>query len=161
MRASAGGSTVTWRSRVASYSVLWRHVGAMHLSGAVLLLTFVVPPLWLVDAAYSGPPGDPTSDYSPLVLLLVPPLAVSLHVLVQIPAGLLGSWLGGGRRTLARYGVAVGVAAVLSLLLFWSLDDGGGWAGVLPTWGDAMARTAAGLGAYMWVVRPRPVRVNG
>lgn len=156
MGASAGGSAAVRRRGTASRPTPWRHLGAMHLSGAVLLFTFVLPPMWLVDAYYAAPPDDPTAG-SPLALLFIPPLVVCFHVLVQIPAGLLGSWLGRGRTAPVRYGGAVVVAGVLTLLLLWNLEDGG-WDGVLPMWGDAVARAALGLGAYLWVVRPRAER---
>ncbi|WP_234375359.1 hypothetical protein [Streptomyces sp. CB01373] len=126
------------RSIGASHSAL-RHLGAMHLSGAILLLTFLVPPLWMLDAGYATPPGNPTAD-SPFVLLLAVPLAcASFHVTVQIPAGLLGAWLGRSRTTLVKYGSAVMVASALSLLVFWSLGWNA-WGSILPVWADAMVR---------------------
>ncbi|MFD5031410.1 hypothetical protein ACFWM0_13490 [Streptomyces sp. NPDC058405] len=131
----------------------------MHLSGAMLLLTFLVPPLWMLDAAYATPPGDPTAD-SPLVLLLVVPMAcASFHVMVQIPAGLLGVWLGRRRTTLVKYGSAVVVASALSLLLFWSLGWNA-WGSILPAWADAMVRGSIGLAGYMWVMRSQPESVR-
>jgi len=127
----------------------------MHLSGAILLLTFLVPPFWMLDAGYPTPPGDPTAD-APFILLFAVPLAcAALHVMVQIPAGLLGSWLGRSRTTWAQYGSAVGVAGALSLLLFWSVG-GDAWGGIVPAWADAMARGSLGLAGYMWVVRAVP-----
>ncbi|MGW4224991.1 hypothetical protein ACWEG1_16205 [Streptomyces bauhiniae] len=119
-----------------------RHVGAMHLSGLVLLCSFVVMPSWPAEAAYAAPPDDPTADAPFMVLLVVPLLVLGLHVAVQIPAGLLSARL--GRGTWGRYGVSVAVAAALTLLLF---------RGDTGMWLDALARTALGLGAYAWVVR--------
>lgn len=146
--------TARGRSVGAPHSAL-RHLGAMHLSGAVLLLTFLVPPLWMLDSGYATPPGDPTAD-APFVLLLTVPLAcASFHVMVQIPAGLLGTWLGRGRTTLVRYGSAVIVASALSLLLFWSLGWNAGGS-VLPAWADATVRGSMGLAGYMWVMRVQP-----
>ncbi|WP_330173591.1 hypothetical protein OG875_08370 [Streptomyces sp. NBC_01498] len=128
----------------------------MHLSGAVFVLTFLVPPAWVwdvVDAAYATPPDDPTAD-APFLALVVPLVIVTFHVAVQIPAGLLGSWLGRRRTTLAGYGSAVVVAGVLSLLPLW----GQGW-DTFWIWLDFVARGAIGLGAYLWVVRARPAAV--
>ncbi|MCX4594959.1 hypothetical protein OG819_36335 [Streptomyces sp. NBC_01549] len=131
----------------------------MHLSGAILLLTFLVPPLWMLDAAYATPPGDPTAD-TPFVLLFTVPLAcASFHVLVQIPAGFLGDWLGRSRTTLVRYGSAVAVASALSLLLFWGLGWNS-WGSILPAWAVAMVRGSLGLVGYMWVMRAQPGSVR-
>ncbi|MFF7968524.1 hypothetical protein ACFZC3_24590 [Streptomyces sp. NPDC007903] len=118
-----------------------RHIGAMHLSGAVLLCSFVVWPAWLVEMAYATPPDDPTADSPVSAFLVIAPLVLLLHVAVQIPAGLLGAWF--GRGTWARYGVALAVAAPLTLLISWG-DTG--------MWLDALARTALGLGAYARVL---------
>ncbi|MFG2815782.1 hypothetical protein [Streptomyces sp. NPDC048410] len=118
-----------------------RHIGAMHLSGFVLLCSFVVMPSWLTEAAYATPPDDPTADAPFMVLLVVPLLVLGLHIAVQIPAGLMGAWL--GRGTWARYRVSVAVAAALTMLLF---------RGDTGMWLDALARTALGLGAYAWVL---------
>lgn len=118
-----------------------RHIGAMHLSGFVLLCSFVVMPSWLVEAAYATPPDDPTADAPFMVLLVVPLLVLGLHIAVQIPAGLMGAWF--GRGTWGRYRVSVAVAAALAMLLFW---------GSTGMWLDALARTVLGLGAYAWVL---------
>ncbi|MET7365931.1 hypothetical protein ABZS61_08870 [Streptomyces sp. NPDC005566] len=133
----------------------------MHLSGALLLLTFLVPPLWMLDVGYTTPPGDPTAD-APFALLLAVPLAcASFHVAVQIPAGLLGAWLGRSRTTPVAYGSAVMVASALSLLVFWGLGWDT-WGSILPAWADATVRGSIGLAGYMWVMRakPRSVRHN-
>ncbi|MFI1419936.1 hypothetical protein ACH4VX_18465 [Streptomyces sp. NPDC020731] len=123
----------------------------MHVSGALLLLTFLVPPFWMVDAGYASPAGDPTGDAPFLLLFAVPLICAGFHVAVQIPAGLLGVRLGRRRTTLFRYGSAVAVAGVLSSLLLWAAGRGVG-----PVWADAMVRGALGLAGYMWVVRARP-----
>ncbi|MFC5241448.1 hypothetical protein [Streptomyces atrovirens] len=133
----------------------------MHLSGAVLLFTFLVPPYWMAAAAYATPPGDPGADAPFLLLITVPSACAGFHVAVQIPAGLLGAWLGRRRTTAVQYGSAVAVAGVLSLLLLraagWNVGQD-----VVPVWADAMVRGALGLAGYMWVVRARsgsqPVR---
>ncbi|MFE2021499.1 hypothetical protein ACFW9O_26010 [Streptomyces sp. NPDC059499] len=125
------------------------------MSGGVLLLTFVVPPLWMLDVAYTTPPGDPTAD-APLAFLLAVPLACAgFHVTVQIPAGLLGAWLGRSRSTLVKFGSAVAVAGALSLLVFWSLGWNT-WGSILPPWADAMVRGSIALAGYMWVMRAQP-----
>ena len=127
----------------------------MHLSGAMLLLTFLVPPSWMLEAAYSVPPGDPTAD-APFILLIVVPLAcASFHVAVQIPAGLIGVWLGRRRTAPVKYRYAVAVAGALSLLLFWSLGWSA-WGSIWTAWADAMVRGSIGLAGYMWVMRTRP-----
>lgn len=132
-----GGSAARQRNVGSSPSAL-RHLGAMHLSGAVLLLTFLVPPFWMIDVGYAVPPNDPTAD-APLSLLIAVPLACAgFHVLVQIPAGFLGAWLGKNRTAPVKYGSAVVVAGVLSLLLFCGLGWVA-WGGILPAWADAMA----------------------
>lgn len=137
-----------------SHPVL-RHLGAMHLSGAVLLLTFVVPPFWMVDAGYATSPGDPTAD-SPFALLLAVPLAcVSFHILVQIPAGLLGFRLARSRTTPVKFGSTVVVAGSVSLPLLWSLGWNA-WDSVLPVWADAMVRGSLGLAGYTWLMRAQP-----
>ncbi|MFD4786039.1 hypothetical protein ACFWN1_02940 [Streptomyces sp. NPDC058459] len=118
-----------------------RHIGAMHLSGFVLLCSFVVPPLRVVEMAYATPPDDPTADNPGFAWLAALAMLLLLHVAVQVPAGLLGAWL--GRGTWGRYGVALAVAAPLTLLIAWGETD---------MWLDALTRTALGLGAYAWVL---------
>ncbi|PZH20065.1 hypothetical protein C1I97_01945 [Streptomyces sp. NTH33] len=80
-------------------------------------------------------------------------------MMVQIPAGLLGAWLGRSRTTLVKYGSAVVVASALTLLLLWSLA-GNAWGGIVPVWADAMVRGSLGLAGYMWVMRARPGSVR-
>jgi hypothetical protein len=152
------GPTVDGRSIRTSHSAL-RHLGAMHLSGAVLLLTFFLPPSWMVDAVYATPPDDPTADAPVLLLLVVPAAYAGFHILVQIPAGLLGVRLGRSRRTPVKYGSAVAVAGALSLLLLWSLGRNT-WGSILPAWADAMVRGSLGLAGYMWVMRDRSGSVS-
>ncbi|MBQ0985006.1 hypothetical protein KBZ10_10850 [Streptomyces sp. F63] len=136
-----------------------RHLGAMHLSGVLLLLTFLVPPFWMLDAADTTPPGDPTAD-SPFILLFAVPAACAMfHVLVQIPAGLLGARPGGNRTAPARYGSALAAAGVLS----WLLLRGLGWDagnGIVPVWADAMVRGSLGLAGYVRFVRSLPGSVR-
>ncbi|MFC7840500.1 hypothetical protein [Streptomyces sp. NPDC057382] len=131
----------------------------MHLSGIVLLLTFLVPPLWMVDAGYAVSDSDPTGD-APFALLLAVPLAcLGFHVLVQIPAGLAGAWWGGSRTAFVQYACAVLVAGALGLVVFLSLGWGP-WSRLWPAWADAMVRGALGLAVYTWAVRARPASVR-
>ncbi|MFH9012719.1 hypothetical protein ACH4C6_15180 [Streptomyces sp. NPDC017943] len=131
----------------------------MHLSGVVLLLTFLLPPLWMLDAGYAGSGSSSTGD-APFVLLLAVPVAcVGLHVFVQVPAGLVGAWWGRGRSAFVRYGCAVLVAGALGLLALWSLGWGS-WSSLVPAWADAMVRVSLGLAVYTWAVRARPASVR-
>ncbi|MDX5565477.1 hypothetical protein PYK79_22290 [Streptomyces sp. ID05-04B] len=41
------------------------HLAAMHLSGAMLLLTFLVPPAWALDAYAAAPVDNPSADGVP------------------------------------------------------------------------------------------------
>lgn len=132
-----------------------RHLGAMHLSGTVLLLTFLVPPLWMVNAAYATPPDDLTADAPFILLFSVSAMCLALHLAVQIPAGLLGSWLGRGRRAAAGYGFALATAGVLSLLLLYGVGWRSSSDGLLTLWADSMVRASLGLACYMWFVRTR------
>jgi hypothetical protein len=110
--------------------------------------------------ARTGQSPDCRAADTPFVLLFTVPLAcASFHVLVQIPAGFLGAWLGRSRTTPVRYGSAVAVASALSLLLFWSLGWNS-WGSILPAWADAMVRGSLGLVAYMWVMRAQPGSVR-
>ncbi|MEV6425560.1 hypothetical protein [Streptomyces sp. NPDC051662] len=134
-------------------------MGAMHLSGAILLLTFLVPPSWMLNPGYATSSGDPAADSPFILLFTVPLVCAGFHVMVQIPAGLLGGWLGRSRTTLVKYGSAVMVASALSLLLLWSLGWNA-WGSIMPAWADAMARGSLGLAGYMWVMRARPGSVR-
>ncbi|MBV2355961.1 hypothetical protein KUM39_16525 [Streptomyces sp. J2-1] len=130
-----------------------RHLGAMHVSGAVLLAGFLVPPVWLTDTAYATPPGAPTTDAPYVLLFAVPVLCLALHVLVQIPAGLLATRLGRGRAPWARYAVGAGCAGALALLLVGVLTRPGDLAAGVSVWADAAVRTGLGTAAYLWVTR--------
>ncbi|MEG3627400.1 hypothetical protein [Streptomyces poriticola] len=70
----------------------------MHPSRAVLLLTFLVPPFRMLHAGYQAPAGGPTADAPVLLFLAVPMTCAGFHVLVQSPAGLLGSGRAGAAR---------------------------------------------------------------
>jgi hypothetical protein len=130
----------------------------MHLSGAVLLLTFLVPPSWMPDAGHATPPGDPTAD-GPFLLLAVPLACAGFHVLVLIPAGLLGTWLGRGRTAPVGYASAVAAAGVPSRLLL-RTPEWDARSGIVPVWADAMVRGSLGPAGYMGVMRARPGSVR-
>ncbi|MFJ4282798.1 hypothetical protein [Streptomyces massasporeus] len=102
------------------------HLAAMHLSGAVLLLTFLLPPAWALDAYGAAPARDPSADVPPFMIFLTVALAcVGYHVAVQIPSGLLGTWLGGRNRGAGVvYAYVLAVAAVLTAALSWGVLDG-------------------------------------
>ncbi|MEV0692594.1 hypothetical protein [Streptomyces sp. NPDC050388] len=151
------------RTRV---SAPWpRHLAAMRLSGLLLLCTFLVPPAWLLDAAYATAPEDATADAPFTLLFAVPLFCVALHLLAQIPAGLAGARPGRNRSSRVRYGYAL-LVVVPASLLFCLVLFGDSPGGVLPAWGDAVARLAIGLLGHMWIVRssggrPRDTRTAG
>ncbi|WP_330316247.1 hypothetical protein OG301_31915 [Streptomyces platensis] len=144
-----------WLRRVAV------HLGAMHLSGALLVLTFLVPPEWMLDAYGAAPADDPTADVPPVMILLGALFGcVTFHVVVQIPSGLLGSWLGRGG-VLVSYAVAVAVAGVLTLVFLWGVVGVADVAELTSLWLDYMARGALALAGYVGLasaLRPRPAR---
>ncbi|CAM5317393.1 hypothetical protein [Streptomyces griseomycini] len=131
-----------------------RHLGAAHLSGAVLLFTYVVPPAWSLDVYGAAPAGDPSADTPPFVIWAVLLLhCAGFHLLVQIPSGLLGTRLGRGRGGLVAYASALAIAGLLTALASWAVlrpEDAGGF---VPWWADFMARGALGLAGYGWVTR--------
>ena len=137
------------------------HLGAMHLSGALLVLTFLVPPGWVLDAYGAAPADDPTADVPPVMILLGALFGcVTFHVVVQIPSGLLGSWLGRGG-VLVSYAVAVVVAAALTLVFLWGVVGVADVAELTSLWLDYMARGGLALAGYIGLTsafRPRPAR---
>lgn len=145
-----------WLRRVAV------HLGAMHLSGALLVLTFLVPPGWVLDAYGAAPADDPTADVPPVMILLGALFeCVSFHVVVQIPSGLLGSWLGRRGGALVSYAVAVVMAAALTLVFLWGVVRVADVAELTSLWLDYMARGALALAGYVGLtsaLRPRPPR---
>ncbi|MFE0689425.1 hypothetical protein ACFV0Z_14900 [Streptomyces xiamenensis] len=112
------------------------HLLAMHVSGFVLLATFLFPPSWAVEA-YAGP------DVTPAVVILAVLLGLTIcHVAVQLPSALLGTLK--HRRAPARaYGTALATAGVLVALLVWMI--GGTWA----DWLDLTVRLALSLACYV------------
>ncbi len=126
----------------------------MHLSGALLLLTFLVPPGWVLDAYGAAPANDPSAD-APLFLIVLAVVfgCVSFHVAVQIPAGLLGTWLGRNRTAGVSYVLVLAVAAVLTTALLRGALGPGSADQILPLWADFMARGSLAMAAYVWLSR--------
>jgi hypothetical protein len=125
----------------------------MHLSGALLLLTFLVPPGWALDAYGAAPASDPSADAPFVIILAVVFGCVSFHVAVQIPSGLLGTWLGRNRTEGVSYVFVLAVAAVLTTVLLWGALGVGSTAQLLPLWADFMARGSLAMAAYVWLSR--------
>lgn len=138
------------------------YLAAAHLSGAVLLLTFLVPPAWVLDTYGAAPAHDPSADVPPFMIFLAAVLGcASFHVLVQIPAGLLGTWLGRNRTAGVTYVFVLAVAGVLTAALLWGVLEAGPVTRTLPLWADFMARASLAMATYVWLSRhllTRPVR---
>ncbi|MFD5394940.1 hypothetical protein ACFWJW_12020 [Streptomyces sp. NPDC127097] len=156
--ALTAGRSMLWLRRMAV------HLGAMHLSGALLVLTLLVPPGWALDTYGAAPPGDPTADVPPVMILLGALFGcVTFHVVVQIPSGLLGSWLGRRGGVLASYAVAVAVAGALTPVFLWGVVGVADAAELGSLWLDHMARGALGLAGYigltsaLWPRSARPL----
>lgn len=130
------------------------HLAAMHLSGALLLLTFLVPPVWVLDAYGAAPANDPSADVPPFMIFLAVVFGcVSFHMVVQIPSGLLGTWLGRNRTASVSYVLVLVVASVLTTVLLWGALGAGSAAQILPLWADFMARGSLAMAAYVWLSR--------
>jgi hypothetical protein len=130
------------------------HLAAMHLSGALLLLTFLVPPIWVLDSYGVAPANDPSADVPPFMIVLAIVFGcVSFHVAVQIPAGLLGTWLGRNRTAGVSFVLVLAVAGVLTFALLWGVLEVGRVAQILPLWSDFMARGSLAMAAYVWLSR--------
>ncbi|MBB1246774.1 hypothetical protein GL263_24950 [Streptomyces durbertensis] len=137
-----------WNERIAA------HVNAMHLSGGLFLLTFLIPPMWLLDAVRALSPDDPSADWPSFLwpVLLLVSIAV-FHACVQIPAGVVGSWLMAGRSALTGYLGALLLAGVLAVpTLVWVMGVRSGTE-TLVMWADYTGRCAPSLGVYLWFVR--------
>ncbi|MEU9339458.1 hypothetical protein AB0D49_41015 [Streptomyces sp. NPDC048290] len=122
----------------------------MHLSGAILLLTYLIPPVWALDAYGAAPAGDPSADAPFAVVAWVLFYCVGFHVLVQVPSGLVGTRLGRNRGGLITYAAALAVAGVLTasvLLVALRVEDAGVF---MQLWADAMVRGSLGLAGYVW-----------
>ncbi|MFI8194462.1 hypothetical protein ACIF8T_38060 [Streptomyces sp. NPDC085946] len=130
------------------------HLGAMHLSGAILLFTYVIPPAWALDAYGAAPAGNPSADVPPFAIVAVMLFhCVGFHVLVQIPSGLLGTRLGshhGGMIVYASLLAIAGVLTALALLIVLRVEDVGE---VMQLWADFMMRGALGLAGYLWMTQ--------
>jgi hypothetical protein len=134
----------------------------MHLSGALLLLTCLVPPAWALHAYGAAPVHDPSADVPPFMIVLVVVFScVSFHVVVQIPSGLLGTWLGRNRTAGVSYVCVLVVAGVLTIVLVREVLEVNSVAQIVPLWTDFMARGLLAMAAYVWLSRrllTRPVR---
>lgn len=126
----------------------------MHLSGVILLFTYVISPAWALDAYGAAPASDPSADIPPFVIfamLLV--CCVGFHVFVQIPSGLLGTRLGLNHGGLITYASALAIAGVLTasaLLGALRMEDVGE---LMQLWADFMVRGSLGLAGYVWIAR--------
>ncbi|AKG43846.1 hypothetical protein SXIM_24620 [Streptomyces xiamenensis] len=112
------------------------HLLAMHVSGFVLLASFLVlPPAWETQAyGVIDPPA--------LVILAGIAMVVICHVTVQLPAALLGTLV--HRRAAGRaYATTMAAAGVLAALLTWS------FAGTWADWLDIVLRLALSLACYV------------
>ena len=137
------------------------HLGAMHLSGALLLLTLLVPPAWALDAYGVAPADNPSADVPPFLILLAALIGfMGFHVVVQIPSGLLGTCLGRKRRFLVSYAFVMAVAGGLTVVFLWGVLGVGRAAEFWPLWADCMARGSVALAGYVWLSRlwARPAR---
>lgn len=142
-----------WRdARQGSVRQVALHLGAMHLSGVILLCSFLIPPAWALDAYGAAPMSEPSADMPPFVIIASMLFAcVGFHVLVQIPSGLLGTWLGRNHSGLISYASALVVAGVLTALALrvaLHIED-------VSLWADFMVRGSVGLAGYAWVSRRR------
>ncbi|KUO08862.1 hypothetical protein AQJ58_29110 [Streptomyces sp. DSM 15324] len=80
---------------------------------------------------------------------------------VQIPSGLLGTWLGRNRTAGVSYVLVLAVAGVLTTVLLAGVLRAGLAAQILPLWADFMARGSLAMAAYVWLsrrFRTRPVQ---
>ncbi|WP_206188861.1 hypothetical protein [Streptomyces hirsutus] len=132
------------------------------MSGVLLLFTFLVPPAWALDAYGAVPDHDLSADVPPFVVLLAIVFnGLSFHVVVQIPSGLLGTWLGRNRTAGVCYVSVLAVAGVLTIVLLWGVLGADSVAQALPLWADFMARGSLALAAHVWLsrrLRAWPVR---
>ncbi|KUN57158.1 hypothetical protein AQJ43_04770 [Streptomyces avermitilis] len=74
-------------------------------------------------------------------------------MVVQIPSGLLGTWLGRNRTASVSYVLVLVVASVLTTVLLWGALGAGSAAQILPLWADFMARGSLAMAAYVWLSR--------
>ncbi|MEU4151151.1 hypothetical protein [Streptomyces sp. NPDC026659] len=131
----------------------------MHLSGAILLFSYVIPPAWALDVYGTAPADDPSADVTPFVIFAVLLLhCVAFHVLVQIPSGLLGTRLGRDQGRRVPYFSAIAVASVLTvLILLVALRGEQDVTGLMRLCVDFMVRGSLGLAGYVWLTRqPAP-----
>jgi hypothetical protein len=126
----------------------------MHLSGAILLFTYVIPPSWALDAYGTAPAGDPSADVPPFVFAAgVLACCLAFHVLVHIPSGLLGTRLAHHHGAPTAYASALAIAGVLTASALLLALRGEGAGELAHAWADFMARGSLGLAGYVWAAR--------
>ncbi|MEU4093159.1 hypothetical protein [Streptomyces sp. NPDC026673] len=131
-----------------------RHLGAMHLSGVILLLTYVIPPAWALDAYGAAPSSDPSADTPPFAIFAVMLFhCVVIHTLVQIPSGVLGTRFGRNRGPSVVYASALAMAGILTALVLWLTLQAENVGEFMQLWADFMARVSLGLAGYVWVTK--------
>ncbi|MET7719654.1 hypothetical protein [Streptomyces mirabilis] len=135
----------------------------MHVSGVILLFTFLIPPAWALDAYGAAPADDPTADVPPFMILAALLFAcVGFHLVVQIPSGLLGTWLGRNRGGLVTYAIALVIAGTLTALVLGAVLHLESARAFMGLWADFMLRGSLGLVGYVVVscvlLRQRRVR---
>ncbi|MBB1253113.1 hypothetical protein H3146_06975 [Streptomyces sp. OF3] len=131
----------------------------MHVSGGLLLLTFLIPPVWLLDAVGAVSPDNPSADWPSFLLPLVLLFSIAVfHALVQIPAGLVGSWLMARRSALTGYLGALMLAAILAVPTLVFVMGTGTGRDALIMWADYTGRCALSLTVYLWFIRARERR---
>ncbi|MER5598315.1 hypothetical protein [Streptomyces sp. NPDC002265] len=126
----------------------------MHLSGVILLFTYVIPPARALDAYGAAPADDPSADIPPFVIFAVLLVyCVGFHLIVQIPSGLLGARLGRNHGGLIAYASALAFAGVFTAsasLVVLRMEDSGEF---MQLWVDFMVRGSLGLAGYVWIAR--------
>lgn len=119
----------------------------MHLSGAILLVAYLIPLAWPL-----GSSDDASGDdvfVVPAVRLFI---CLVFHVCVQIPSGLLGAMLSRERSGSTAYASTLAIAGAITalLLLELRLEDAGDY---VRMWAFLMVRGVLPLAAYVWVIR--------
>ncbi|MFB7329997.1 MULTISPECIES: hypothetical protein [unclassified Streptomyces] len=119
-----------------------------------MLLTYVIPPAWALDAYGAAPASDPSADIPPFVIFAgMLAYCVGFHALVQIPSGLLGTRLGLSHGGLITYASTLAIAGILTasaLLVALRMEDAGE---LTQLWADFMVRGSLGLAGYVWIAR--------
>jgi hypothetical protein len=76
---------------------------------------------------------------------------VGFHVVVQIPSGLLGTWLGRNRGGLVTYAIALVIAGTLTALVLGAVLHVKSARAFMGLWADFMVRGSLGLVGYVVV----------